>query len=144
MALSTYVSLWLGYANVFIAAFIMVYAYLFLHKTNKHRDRKPWDFLFLASFLYLIYQIFNVIVISGVTVVSEISLPLVSNGMSFLYSGAVLLAFISQHDLIIRSHIILISKRDNEKEAEVEVKIGGNEQVLPDSYVFSGKKPVKK
>jgi hypothetical protein len=125
MGISGYVSIWLGYANIFIATFILVYAYLFLQQTNEHRDRRPWDFLFVASLLYLVYQIFNIMFLSGVTSIlsNSIDIDLVRNLFSFLYSGCVLLAFISQHDLILRSQLILISKKDS-KPVQMEVKIG--------------------
>jgi hypothetical protein len=125
--LSDYMSVWVGYANIFIATFILVYAYLFLEQTNEHRDRRPWDFLFVASLLYLIFQIFNIMFLSGVTMLfSSLDIDLVRNIFAFLYSGCVLLAFISQHDLILRSHLILISKKDPKKplEKDLEVRIG--------------------
>ncbi len=127
MVLSEYVNVWIGYANVFIALFIMIYAYLFLKKTNEHRDRRPWDFLFIASVVYLVYQIFAVLYLGGITTLSTIDLTFVSSLMAFLYSGCVLLAFISQHDLILRSQIILISKKDpkNKVREEIDIKIGG-------------------
>lgn len=128
MALTTYVTVWFGYANVFIATFIMVYAYLFLKQTNAHRDRRPWDFLFIASFLYMVFQVSNMVFLSGSSIFGiQFDATLVSNLMAFLYSGCVLLAFVSQHDLILRSQLILISKKDkNAKttEEQVEVKIG--------------------
>jgi len=122
--LGLFVNALFSWANTFIAMFIMIYAYLFLTKTKKHRDRKPWDFLFLASFIFLLYQIFNLLVVSGVTMISAIDLTMVSNLMSFLFAGAVLLAFVSQHDLILKSQIILISKKDDKKEAEIDIEIG--------------------
>jgi hypothetical protein len=135
--IGTFVTIWLAYANIFIATFILVYAYLFLHKTQEHRDRRPWDFLFLASFFYLLFQVFIVLVLSGFTF-SGVNLDLISNAMAFLYSGCVLLAFVSQHDLILRSQLILISKKDDahaEAEEDVELKIG-----LPDGKPKKGKK----
>lgn len=125
MVLSEYATLLFAFANTFIALFISVYAWLFLKKTNKHKDRRPWDFLFLASFLYLVFQIFNILVLSGVQIISEtVNLYLVGNAMAFLYSGCVLLSFISQHDLILKSHLILISKKDGSEEAEATLDIG--------------------
>ncbi|MDD9952967.1 MAG: hypothetical protein OXR66_01370 [Candidatus Woesearchaeota archaeon] len=124
MAISAQVGVWLAYANVFIAAFITVYAHLFLKQTKKHKDRRPWDFLFMASFLYLIFQIFNVLVVSGfTTLVSVVNLAIVGSIMAFFYSGLVLLAFISQHDLILKSQLILISKKDKKEEAEDDVQV---------------------
>jgi predicted membrane metal-binding protein len=128
VVLTGYASVLLGYANIFIATFILVYAYLFLQQTNEHRDRRPWDFLFIASLLYLVFQIFNVMFLSGITTVmgDSIDIDLVRNLFAFLYSGCVLLAFVSQHDLILRSHLILISKKDSkispEERAQSEKK----------------------
>ncbi len=113
-----------NWANLFIAVFILFYAFLFLKKTKKHKDRRPWDFLFLASFIFLLSRLFSVLVASGVTMISQVSLGLVTSMTSFLYSGAVLLAFISQHDLILRSQLILISKRDKKQKAKVEFRLG--------------------
>jgi hypothetical protein len=121
-----YAGVWIGYANIFIATFILIYAYLFLKQTNEHRDRRPWDFLFVASLLYLIFQLFNIMYLSGVTTMmsDQVDVDLVRNIFAFLYSGSVLLAFVSQHDLILKSQLILISKRDKHTEAKAEVKIG--------------------
>jgi hypothetical protein len=112
--IADYLSIWLGYANIFIATFILVYAWLFLKQTNEHKDRRPWDFLFVASLLFLLFQIFNIMFLSGVTTIlgDSIDIDLVRNLFSFLYSGSVLLAFVSQHDLILRNQLILISKKD--------------------------------
>ena len=128
MALSVYAGIWIGYANVFIATFILIYAYLFLKQTNEHRDRRPWDFLFIASLLYLIFQLFSILYLSGVTTMlsAQVDVDLVRNIFAFLYSGSVLLAFVSQHDLILRSQLILISKKDKKPTAksEIDLKIG--------------------
>lgn len=126
--ISGYLSIWLGYANIFIATFILVYAYLFLNQTNEHKDRRPWDFLFIASLLYLVFQIFNIMFLSGVTTIlsDSVDLDMVRNLFAFLYSGSVLLAFISQHDLILKNQLILISKKDkklpDEKKKPVDEK----------------------
>jgi len=127
---SNYVTIWIAYANAFIALFIMVYAYLFLKKTNEHHDRRPWDFLFVASFLYFIFQIFNIAYISGITFIlgNTLNINMISNLFAFLYSGSVLLAFVSQHDLILKSELILISKKDEQKESEAKVNIGGKKK----------------
>jgi hypothetical protein len=117
------VNIWLGYANIFIATFILIYAYLFLQQTNEHKDRRPWDFLFVASLLYLVFQILNILFLNGITSIMDgIDVDLVRNLFAFLYSGCVLLAFVSQHDLILRSQLILISKKDKYDEKDDAIK----------------------
>lgn len=130
---TTAIGIWLGYANIFIATFILIYAYLFLQQTNEHKDRRPWEFLFVASLLFLVFQIFNIMFLSGVTYIwsESIDVDLVRNLFAFLYSGCVLLAFVSQHDLILRSQLILISKKDPkpvEKDLEVKIGIGSKQE----------------
>jgi len=98
-------------ANVIIALFISLYAYLFLTKTNKHRERRPWDFLFVSSLLFLIFELVSLFVYFGIIQFVGFDLLVVSKIFEFLYSGFVLLAFINQHDLILKSHLILISKK---------------------------------
>lgn len=116
--LSNYLGVWIAYANLFIATFIMIYAYLFLKQTNEHKDRRPWDFLFIASFLYFLFQGFNIMYLSGITTImaDSIDIDLVRTLFAFFYSGCILLAFVSQHDLILRNELILISKKDKPRD----------------------------
>jgi hypothetical protein len=140
MAIQEFVGVWLSYANIFIATFIMIYAYLFLNQTNSHHDRRPWEFLFAASILYLGYHILFAMYLSGFTSLgAAIATDVFRDLFAFLYGGCVLLAFVSQHDLILRSQLILISKKDRAPvEKALEVKIG-----LPDSAPSVPKKSRK-
>lgn len=109
-------------ASVFIACFITVYAYLFLTKTQEHKERRPWDFLFIASILFLLFELLSLFVYFGFIQFIGVDLPMVSKVFEFLYSGFVLLAFISQHDLILRSHLILISKKEDHESIKIVVE----------------------
>jgi len=109
-------------ANVFIACFITLYAYLFLLKTQHHRERRPWEFLFVASILFLTFEFLSLFLAFGVINIVGFDVTLISKIFEFLYSGFVLLAFISQHDLILRSHLILISKKEDKKGVEIRIK----------------------
>ncbi|MBR9703554.1 hypothetical protein GOV10_05930 [Candidatus Woesearchaeota archaeon] len=109
-----------SFAIVFIAGFIAFYSYQFLTKTVKHRERRPWDFLFVASILFLFFEIISLFVFLGLIEIVKLDLLFWSKVSEFLYSGFVLLAFISQHDLIINNHLILISKKDDMQKKVVE------------------------
>ncbi len=134
MVFTDYIGITISYANIFIALFIAIYAWMFLNKTNEHKDRRPWDFLFVASIFYLISQLFSVFFVSGVTSLlgNAVDMNLIRNIFSFLYSGCVLLAFVSQHDLILRSELILISKKESppkkevDKTAQITISMGDN------------------
>ncbi len=116
-------------ANLCIAFFIAVYAYMFLAKTKKHRERRPWDFLFVSSVLFFLFEVISLLVYFGVGAsVVTINMVIVSKIFEFLYSGFVLLAFISQHDLILRSHLILISRKEDEKGIKITIEAKKKEE----------------
>ena len=100
--------------NLLISIFILLYAYLFLNKAAKRTERRPWDYLFIASFIFLLYQIFSLTYYFSKSPL-PISSSLITMMVEFLYSGLILLAFVSQHELIIRSPLLLISRK-SEKE----------------------------
>ncbi|MBR9692905.1 hypothetical protein GOV07_03140 [Candidatus Woesearchaeota archaeon] len=109
-------------SNVFIALFIAIYANLFLIKTKSHKERRPWDFLFISSIFFLIFQLVSLFEFFGVIQFVGVDLIMVSKLFEFLYAGFVLLAFISQHDLILRSHLILISKKEDNGSIKISIE----------------------
>ncbi|MBN2053177.1 hypothetical protein JW756_06760 [Candidatus Woesearchaeota archaeon] len=109
-------------SNTFIALFIVVYAFLFLKKTKSHRERRPWDYLVFASVLYLVYTLLLMLMtIYNITLVLNLSLLELSMFFQFLYTGLILLAFISQTDLIFKNEIIIITRK---LEPEAKNKLG--------------------
>jgi hypothetical protein len=100
-------------ANLFIAFFIALYAYLFVTKTQRHRERRPWDFLFIASILFFFFEFLSLLSFFNIILfVNPETLIIINKIAEFLYGGFVLLAFVSQHDLILKNHLILISKKE--------------------------------
>ncbi len=97
--------------NFFIACFITFYALLFLTKTKRRNERRPWDYLFVSAIIYSIYQITSLVVFFSNPSQAVWQRQLMRATVEFLYSGLVLLAFISQHDLIIKNPLILISRK---------------------------------
>lgn len=108
-------------ATAIIALFIAIYAYLFLTKTNEHHERRPWDFLFISSILFLTFEFLSLLAYMNIIIFS-IQMSFVTKVAEFLYSGFVLLAFVSQHDLILRSHLILISKKEDKDKIDIHIK----------------------
>jgi signal transduction histidine kinase len=102
----------LSVANVFIAIFIVIYAMLFLKQTRSHRERRPWDYLVVASTIYLVYTLFTMLLANyGSQIIFNLSLEELSIFFQFIYSGLILLAFISQTDLIFKNEIIIITRK---------------------------------
>ena len=96
---------------------------MFLIKTMHHSERKPWEFLFVASIAFMLFQLTTLLAYLGIIEFVKIDILLWGYIFGFIYAGLVLLAFISQHDLILKNHLILISKKDDrEKRVEAKVK----------------------
>lgn len=112
-------------ANAFIAFFIVVYAFLFLKKTKSHRERRPWDYLIIASIVYLFYTFLVMLfTIYGVETIINLNITDVSVFFQFLYTGLILLTFISQTDLIFKNEIIIITRRIDPKDKKsIDIKI---------------------
>jgi hypothetical protein len=116
-------------ANTFIAVFIVVYAFLFLKKTKSHYERRPWDYLFMASIIYLSYTLaIMLLTLYNVQTVLNLKLDELNVFFQFLYTGLILLAFISQTDLIFKNEIIIITRKlepttKNKLETKIEKDI---------------------
>lgn len=105
----------IGLANLFIAIFILAYAAFFLFKTHKHRDRRPWELVLIAAVTYALFQLFNNLLVWEVVAIRGVETELISRIFEFLFSGLILLAVVVQHDLILRSHLILIMRKATAK-----------------------------
>jgi len=109
-------------ANAFIALFIVIYAFLFLKKTKSHKERRPWDYLFVASIIYLSYTVVSMLLtLYHIDVMMNLNLIDLNVFFQFIYTGLILLAFISQTDLIFKNEIIIITRK---LEPEEKNKIG--------------------
>ncbi len=115
-------------SNTFIAVFIVVYAFLFLKKTKSHYERRPWDYLFMASIIYLTYTLaIMLLTLYNVQVILNLKLEEMNVFFQFLYTGLILLAFISQTDLIFKNEIIVITRKlDPHEKSHLEEKIEKN------------------
>lgn len=112
-------------SNAFIAVFIVVYAFLFLKKTRSHYERRPWDYLFMASIIYLTYTLaIMLLTLYNVQVILNLRLDELNVFFQFLYTGLILLAFISQTDLIFKNEIIVITRKlEPDAKTHLEEKI---------------------
>lgn len=112
-------------ANFFIAVFIVIYAFLFLKKTKSHYERRPWDYLFMASLTYLTYTLATMLLtLYNVNTILNLQLKELNVFFQFLYTGLILLAFISQTDLIFKNEIIVITRKlEPHEKSKIEEKI---------------------
>jgi len=117
-------------ANAFIALFIVVYALLFLKKTKSHRERRPWDYLFVASTIYLLYTLLAMILqIYEVHQIWNLDVYELTIFFQFIYTGLILLAFISQTDLIFKNEIIIITRKLDDDEKKT-LESGGSAEII--------------
>jgi Ca2+/Na+ antiporter len=93
-------------ANLFIAFFIIVFAYLFLKKTHNHHDRKPWELLIAGTIIFLISEI-----LAFVKIVNGWEIVGLRNLLQTLFAALVLFAFTHQHHLLHHQDEIKIHKK---------------------------------
>lgn len=101
----------IGIANLFISLFVLIYAWSFLKQTADVRDRKPWVFLFIATIVFFIFELVGVIDLFHL---SEV--PGVTSLFETIFIALILFVFIFQYDLILKSDLILITRKMAEEE----------------------------
>lgn len=108
--------------NTFLSFYIVIYAYVFLSRTKDYPDRRPWELLFLGSIIFLITQVVWISAIYGEEVLLGINIYTLNVVCQFLYAALILIAFITQSQLILKSDMILITRRVQKRREEEAVK----------------------
>lgn len=106
MIFGEYFSSMLDVANVFISLFVLVYAWSFLKQTADVRDRKPWVFLFIAAVVFFIFELVGVLGVFDVFMI-----PGLQSFLESVFIALILFVFIFQFDLILKSDLILITRK---------------------------------
>ncbi len=105
-------------ANVFISLFVLIYAFSFLKQTADVKDRRPWVFLFFAAFVFFIFEVVGLLNLFSI---SEI--PALMSFLESIFIALILFVFIFQYDLILKSDLILITRKIAKEEEELETKV---------------------
>jgi|FLOH01.1.fsa_nt_gi hypothetical protein len=121
--------------NSLISIYIVIYAYVFLTRTKSYPDRRPWDLLFASALFFLLSQLISVFILFNNKSIFGLDIMTIKMIMEFLYATMVLMAFITQSHLILRSDLILITKKveirkDEEKEKKNKKTKTSNEQAF--------------
>ncbi len=98
-------------ANLFISLFVLIYAWSFLKQTADVRDRKPWVFLFIATIVFFIFELVGVLDLFKLS-----TIPGVTSLFETIFIALILFVFIFQYDLILKSDLILITRKMTEEE----------------------------
>ncbi|MFP4524633.1 MAG: hypothetical protein ACLFO2_04985 [Candidatus Woesearchaeota archaeon] len=124
---SSYLGGILEIANVFISLFVLIYAWSFLKQTQDVRDRKPWVFLFIAAVVFFAFEVVGVLDIFALS-----QIPGLRNFLESAFIALILFVFIFQYDLILKSDLILITRKiaeeGDEGEKVIEEKLGMDEK----------------
>ncbi|RME31576.1 hypothetical protein D6789_02285 [Candidatus Woesearchaeota archaeon] len=107
MVVSTLVGA-LEFSKVLIAFFIAMYAYYFLRESQHIEERRPWEFLFIASIMLFLSQLLANLQFLAPTL-SGSGVEDVRRFLEFLFYGFFLFGFIYQHNLIHKQHLLVIT-----------------------------------
>ena len=110
--MSSYMSITLEFANLVISLFALIYGVFFIVFTARHKHKLPWIFLTISIALFFIFQL--LFLLSSFGIESELlNLSKLFAGTGF--ASMVLLSFVYQMDLILKSSYILIQKKGSKK-----------------------------
>ena len=129
---NAYLSGILEIANVFIALFVLIYAWSFLRQTTDVRDRKPWVYLFFAALVFFLFELVGVFDAFNLS-----SIPGLRSFLESTFIALILFVFIFQYDLILKSDLILITRKIAREEKNHDDQL--IEQELRSSLSFSNK-----
>jgi quinol-cytochrome oxidoreductase complex cytochrome b subunit len=102
---TAYMSQFLGWVNVFISLFIILFAFSFFKKTEPHEDRKPWIFLLFSVIVFFCIELSGVIPATA-------KLTDYRNFLKTTFIAIVLYVFVFQYNLLNRADKIVINKKD--------------------------------
>ena len=111
----SYINGILEIANVFISLFVLIYAWSFLRQTSDVKDRRPWVMLFIAAIVFFIFEIVGVLNIFQLS-----SIPGLRSFLESTFIALILFVFIFQYDLILKSDLILITRKIRKEHEEKE------------------------
>ncbi|MFC2134400.1 hypothetical protein ACFLTH_07260 [Bacteroidota bacterium] len=106
--------------NTLISFYIVIYAFIFLNRTKKYPDRRPWELLFIGAIFFLVSQCLSLISIVSEPTFFGIQARTVKIILEFAYATLILMAFITQSQMILLSDMILITRKVDTKRQEQE------------------------
>jgi hypothetical protein len=106
--MGVYVEVVLEFANIVITLFALIYGLFFIVHTARHQHKMPWVYLTVGSVLFLINQCLSLAQNFGFRG-EHVALTQTFVGTGF--ASMILLAFISEVDIILKSSYILIQKK---------------------------------
>jgi hypothetical protein len=101
---TAYVSQLLGWVNVFISLFIILFAFSFFKKTEPHENRRPWMYLFISVLLFFLIELSGVIPLTS-------NLNILRNFLKTVFIAVVLYVFVFQYSLLAKLDKIIINRK---------------------------------
>lgn len=97
-------------ANLFIVIFIIYFAYLFIKKSHRHKDRHPWELLIAGTLVFLISE-----VLAFIKIINGWEIHGLRNFLTTIFAAMLLFAFTHQHHLIHHQDSISIHNKKHKK-----------------------------
>ncbi len=99
-------------AKVLISVFVMVYAYSFLKRSDAVAEKKPWEYLYVASMFLFLAETLDALQLFKPKEYPLFYFKSVERFLEFLFLGFLLLSFKYQNYLLAKKEELLIRKKD--------------------------------
>ena len=114
-----YFEVTLDFASIAIALFAFIYGIFFLVYTVKHKHKVPWIYLTVSALMFFIFQ--SLLLAEKFMAESDF-LNILKGVFGIGFASMILLSFVSQRNLIVKSPYILIRKRENQSSSHKKRK----------------------
>ncbi len=107
-------------AKVLLSIFVMTYAYIFLRRSEKYEERRPWMYLFVAAMFWFIFKVLAILELFKGGIYSREFITNASRIVEFGFLVIFLFSFIYQHHLLKEENILVIQKSSDYEETWFE------------------------
>lgn len=98
------------FSKLALSVAVWCYVYFFLRNTEDHIERRPWEYLYIACMVLFLFEMISFLQIFRARAFGAEFFDRVKGLLEFAFLGFLLFAFLSQHRLLVKEKLIVITK----------------------------------
>lgn len=105
------------FSKIIISIGIMAYAYFFLRQTERYIERKPWEYLYIASMVLFLVELITVLQLFQAEYYNKVVFDQLRRFLEFVFLGFLLFAFINQHHLLRKERMLVLTRAQDKQDS---------------------------